>query len=70
MIAKARQVHWRSVQVASESMEPFGVVVRRLDPDTMTPLDALQLLTDLRKRLDTPATRSRVFPTTSHPRGA
>ena len=26
MIAKAGQVHWRSVQVASESMEPFGVV--------------------------------------------
>ncbi len=25
MIAKAGQVHWRSVQVASESMEPFGV---------------------------------------------
>ena len=26
MIAKAGQVHWRSVQVASESMEAFGVV--------------------------------------------
>ena len=26
MIAKAGQVHWRSVQVASESMEPFSVV--------------------------------------------
>ncbi len=26
MIAKAGQVHWRSVQVTSESMESFGVV--------------------------------------------
>ena len=42
----------RQMSLFADAEERIVSEIRRLDPDTMTPIEALQLLTDLRKRLD------------------